>query len=147
MVNKVREPRRLEALLAGLLLLSFFLPWLYSMGAPVAAHQIRERLAGPHRFISAFSAGSRVTRDYHLSLCLYAIPVCAASILFLIFIRRYRAWNGLLAGTVAAAAFIFLRDEVANFPFHRLATGPYLALASGLGLAVLPLFRLGSGKG
>ncbi len=133
-------------MLAGLLLLSFFLPWLYSMGAPVAAHQIRERLEGPHHLFSAFTIGKRVSRDYHLAVFLYAIPICAALILFLIFIRRYRAWAGLLAGTVAVIAFIFLRGEVAEFPFHRLATGPYLALASGLGLAVLPLFRLGSGK-
>jgi hypothetical protein len=39
------------------------------------------------------------------------------------------------------AAVLFLRGEVSSFPFHRLAGGSYLALGSGLGLALSPLLR------
>jgi hypothetical protein len=133
-----------EAALAALMLLSFFMPWLYSMGSPVAAHQIRERLAGPHRLISAFTSGSRVSRDYRLSLFLYAVPLCAALVLALVLAGRYRPWTGVLAGGVALVAVYFLRGEAASIPFHRLAAGAYLAVASGIGLALSPMFRLGS---
>ncbi len=135
-----------EALLAGLMLFSFFMPWLYSMGTPVAAHEIRERLAGPNRLISAFGAGagSKVSRDYELSLFLYAIPVLAGLVLILVLIGKYRPWIGFLAGATALAAFVFLRGEVQNFPFHRLAPGSYVALATGAALALSPLLRLGS---
>ncbi len=143
--NVSREGRRLEALLAGLLFLSFFLPWVYSMGVPVPAHQIRDRLAGPHRLISVFTSGSRLSRDYSLALYLYAIPIWALVILMLLFLRRFQAWAGFLAGAFSVGAFIFLRGEVDTYPLHRLAAGAYLALASGLGLAILPLFRLASG--
>ncbi|MDB5048382.1 MAG: hypothetical protein JWO30_1453 [Fibrobacteres bacterium] len=133
-----------EAALAALLLLSFFMPWLYSMGHPVAAHQIRERLAGPHRLISTFISGSRVSRDYRLSIFLYAVPFCAGLVLALVAAGKYRPWMGALAGGVALIAVYFLRGEVAGFPFHRLAAGAYLAMAAGIGLAVSPLLRLGS---
>ena len=72
-----------EAVLAAVMLLSFFMPWLYSMGAPVRAHEIRERLAGPHKLLSAIKAGSRVSRDYELSIFLYAVPVLAGLVLVL----------------------------------------------------------------
>lgn len=133
-----------EAILAGLLLLSFFMPWLYSMGRPIAAHEIRERLAGPSRLISTFTSGSRVSRDYELSIFLYAIPVLASLILILVLIGKYRPWIGFLAGAAALAAFLFLRGEAQSFPFHRLAPGSYLALAAGAALALSPLLRLGS---
>jgi hypothetical protein len=146
MAGKRRQPtRRAEGLLAVLLLLSFFMPWLYSMGAPIAAHKIREHLAAPHRLVSLFTSGSRVSRDYNLSICLYAVPACAILILILILLGRYRAWAGILAGACAVLAFWFLRGEIDGFPFHRLASGSYVALASGLGLAVMPLFRSGKG--
>ena len=135
-----------EALAAALMLLSFFMPWLYSMGSPIAAYRIRERLAGPHRLISAFTDGSRISQDYRLAVFLYAIPACAGLILALLLARRYRAWMGLLAGGLTGAAFLFLRGEVAAMPFHRLGWGPYLALLSGAGLALFPLLRLVSGK-
>jgi hypothetical protein len=137
------EPKT-GSLLAGLLFLSFFLPWVYSMGVPVPAHEIRDRLAGPHRLVSIFTSGSRLSRDYSLALYLYAIPIWAMVLLMLLFLRRYQAWAAFLAGAITVCAFIFLRGEVDNYPMHRLAAGAYLALASGLGLAVLPLFRLGS---
>lgn len=133
-----------EAILAGLMLLSFFMPWLYSMGTPIAAHEIRERLAGPSRFISAFTSGSRVSRDYELSIFLYAIPVLAGLVLILVLLGKYRPWIGFLAGVTALAAFLFLRGEAQSFPFHRLAPGSYVALATGLALALSPLLRIGS---
>jgi hypothetical protein len=133
-----------EAVLASLMLLSFFMPWLYSMGKPVAAHEIRERLAGPHRLISTFTSGTRVSRDYELSLFLYAVPAVAAIVLLLVLLGRYRPWMGFLAGATALAAFLFLRGEVQGFPFHRLASGSYVALATGAALAVSPLLRFGS---
>ncbi|MDB5104695.1 MAG: hypothetical protein JWP91_2384 [Fibrobacteres bacterium] len=133
-----------EAGLAGLMLVSFFMPWLYSMGTPIRAHEIRERLAGPHRLISAFTTGSRVTRDYNLSLCLYAVPLVAGVILVLVLMGKYRPWMGALAGATGLAAFLFLRGEVESFPFHRMASGSYVALATGLALALSPLLRIGS---
>jgi hypothetical protein len=133
-----------EAVLAAVLLLSFFMPWLYSMGAPVRAHEIRERLEGPHKLFSAFSTGSRVSRDYELSIFLYAVPVLAGLVLALVILGRYRPWMGFLAGATALAAFIFLRGEVRSFPFHRLASGSYVALATGAALALSPLLRIGS---
>ncbi|HKP97380.1 MAG TPA: hypothetical protein VJ385_16660 [Fibrobacteria bacterium] len=129
-----------EAALAALMLLSFFMPWLYSMGSPVAAHEIRERLAGPHRLLSAFTSGSRISQDYRLSAFLYAVPVAAGLVLALVLAGRYRPWMGVLAGGAGLAAFWFLRGEAAAFPFHRLAAGAYLAAASGAGLALSPLW-------
>ena len=133
-----------EAGLAALMLLSFFMPWLYSMGTPIAAHEIRERLAGPHRLVSAFSAGSRVSRDYNLSLCLYAVPLLAGLVLLLVVLGKYRPWMGALAGATGLIAFWFLRGEIQTFPFHRMASGSYVALATGAALALSPLLRVGS---
>jgi hypothetical protein len=133
-----------EAVLAGLLLLSFFMPWIYSMGQPIAAHEIRARLAGPSRLISAFTTGSRVSRDYELSLFLYAVPVMATLVVILVLIGKYRPWIGFLAGVTALGAFLFLRGEAQSFSFHRLASGSYLALATGAALALSPLLRLRS---
>jgi hypothetical protein len=133
-----------EAALAGLMLLSFFMPWLNSMGKPVAAHEIRDLLAGPHRLISTFASGSRVSRDYDLALWLYAIPVVAGLVVLLVILGRYRPWVGLLAGAVGLGAFLFLRGEIGDIPFHRLASGSYLALASGAALALSTLLRIGS---
>lgn len=144
MAGKVTHRGWKEAILAGLMLISFFMPWLYSMGQPIAAHEIRERLAGPSRLVSAFTSGSRVSRDYQLSIFLYAIPVLACLILVLVLIGKYRPWIGFLAGAAALAAFLFLRGEAQSFPFHRLASGSYLALATGAALALSPLLRLGS---
>jgi hypothetical protein len=133
-----------EAALAGLLFLSFFMPWLYSMGTPIAAHQVRERLAGPHRLISAITGGSRVSRDYELSIFLYAVPLVAGLVLILVLLGKYRPWIGFLAGATALGAFFFLRGEAQSFPFHRLASGSYVALATGAALALSPLMRVGS---
>lgn len=144
MAKNARHRGWKEAALAGLMLFSFFMPWLYSMGKPIAAHEIRERLAGPSRLISAFGAGSKVSRDYELSIFLYAIPVLAGLVLILVLIGKYRPWIGFLAGATALAAFLFLRGEVQSFPFHRLASGSYVALAAGAALALSPLLRLGS---
>jgi hypothetical protein len=144
MVKAMRHRGWREAALAALMLVSFFMPWLYSMGTPIAAHEIRERLAGPNRLISAFSAGSRVSRDYELSMFLYAVPLLAGLVLILVLLGRYRPWIGFLAGATGLAAFLFLRGEVQTFPFHRLASGSYLALASGASLALSPLLRVGA---
>jgi hypothetical protein len=143
MVNAAtRKPRWMEAALAATLLVSFFQPWFYSMGTPIAAHEIRERLAGPHRLLSAFTSGTRLSLDYRLSLFLWAVPVCAGLVLALILIRRYRPWAGFVAGAVGVVAFFFLRGEVAAFPFHRMAGGAYLALTAGAGLALTPITGL-----
>ncbi len=133
--------RKTEALLAAGLLVSFFLPWIYSMGTPLRIHQIRERLSGPHRLLSAFSSGSRVSSDYRLSLYLYAIPIAAGLLLLLIGFRKYRPWIGFAVGGLAVGAFWFLRAEVAAFPFHRMAVGSYVALASGIGLGAATVIR------
>jgi hypothetical protein len=142
MVKKsIPKSQRGEALFASLLLFSFFLPWIYSMGTPIAGYQIRERLGSAHHLVSAFSSGTRVSKDYQFTLGLYAIPLCAILLLAFLFIRRYQAWMGVLAGAITLFAFIFLKGEMANFPFHRLAPGAYLALVAGIGLALTPLFR------
>lgn len=133
-----------EACLAALMLASFFRPWIYSLGKPVAAHEIRERLAGPQRLVSTFIEGSRLSLDYRMSLFLYAVPIAAAVVLALVLIGRYRAWAGILSGTLAVTACWFLKGEVARFPFHRLAQGAYLAAFSGTGLMLAPLIRLTS---
>ena len=130
------------AALAAVLLLSFFRPWLTSLGKPVSGPEIRSMLEGPHRLISLFDSGSRVSADYRLSAFLWAVPGAAACVLAAIALRRFRAWMAALAGAVAVAAFFFLKREVAGFPFHRLAWGSYLALAAGAGLLLSPLLRL-----
>jgi hypothetical protein len=137
-----------ETALAAAMLLSFFTPWLYSLGNPVAAYQIRENLAGPHRLASVFTRDSRLSQDYRLSWFLYAIPLGAALILAGLALGKYRAWMGFPAAILTVAAFLFLRGEVAAMPFQRLAWGPYLAMASGVGLALLPVLRpiIGAGK-
>ena len=131
-----------EAALALGLLLSFFLPWLYSMGKPVAAPGIRRLLEGPHRLVSVFHGSSRVSADYQLSICLWAVPSVAAFLLAAIAFRSYRAWMAPLAGTAAMAAFFYLRREADAFPFVRLAWGSYAAAAAGAGLVLSPLRRL-----
>lgn len=131
----------IEALLALGLLASFFLPWLHSMGKPVAAHEIRAMLEGPHRFFSFFDSGSRVSTDYRLSVLLWAVPAAAGCVLAAIGLKRYRAWMGLAAGAIALGAFFFLKGELATFPFHHLAAGSWLAFASGFGLFMAPIVR------
>lgn len=137
-----RRPRWMETAFASLLLLSYFLPWMHSLGTPVAAHEIRERLAGPHRLVSVFDSGSRISLDYSLARGLPAIPTCALLVLVMVLLGKYRPWAGILTGAVAVAAFVFLKSEVAGFPFHSLAAGAYMALAAGAGLALSPLVRL-----
>ena len=131
----------IEAVLAAALLVSFFLPWLHSMGKPVAAHEIRALLEGPHRLLSMFDSGSRVSTDYRLSILLWGVPATAGCVLIAIGLKRYRAWMGLAAGATALVAFFFLKGEIAAFPFHRLAGGSYLAFAAGFGLAMAPIVR------
>ncbi|MBW8886946.1 MAG: hypothetical protein JF616_04225 [Fibrobacteres bacterium] len=133
---------KIEAALALGLLLSFFLPWLRSMGKPVSAPEIRGLLEGPHRFFSSFHAGSRVSIDYRLSLLLWTVPIAAGCILMAIALRRYRGWMAVVAGSLAAAAFFFLQHEVEGFPFHRLAWGAYLALGLGAALLFSALWRI-----
>lgn len=133
--------RGTEALLALGLFLSFFAPWLRSMGKPVAGPEIRVLLEAPHRLVSLFHAHSRVSVDYRLSLFLWAVPIAAGLVLLAIAIRRYRGWMGLAAGCVAVAAFIYLKRELAGFPFHELAWGAYAALAAGAALSLSPLLR------
>jgi hypothetical protein len=133
---------KIEGALALGLLLSFFLPWLHAMGKPVSGPEIRGLLEGPHRFFSAFHPGSRISIDYRLSLLLWTIPVAAACILVAIGLRRYRGWMAALAGGLTVAAFFFLQQEVAGFPFHRLAWGSYLALTLGSALILSSLGRV-----
>lgn len=135
-------PPLIEAALALGLLAGFFFPWLRSLGNPVSAPEIRDLLAGPHRLLSSFHAGSRISTDYRLSLFLWAVPMAAAGILIAIALRRYRDWMSVAAGGLAVTAFFFLRHEVEGFPFHRLAWGSYLALALGIALVVSALGRI-----
>jgi hypothetical protein len=137
--------RGTEALLALGLLLSFFAPWLRSLGKPVAGPEIRDLLAGPHRLVSLFHAHSRVSVDYRLSLLLWAVPVAAGLILVAIGLRRYRGWMGLLAGCVTLTAFLYLKRELSGFPFHQLAWGAYAALSAGVALSLSPLLRFRPG--
>jgi len=133
---------KIEAALALGLLLSFFFPWLHSMGKTVSAPEIRGMLEGPHRFFSAFGSGSRISVDYRLSLLLWTVPIAAGCILMAIGLRRYRGWMGPLAGGLAVGAFFFLQHEVEGFPFHRLAWGSYLALSLGAALILAALGRV-----
>lgn len=135
------QARKTEALLAAGMLLSFFAPWLYSLGAPIRAHEIRERLAGPHKLLSVFTADSRISENYRMSIFLYAVPLASALVLILIGMRRYRPWIGALAGASGVAAFLFLRGEVAALPFHRLAWGAYAAMGAGAGLLAAPAVK------
>jgi hypothetical protein len=52
---------------------------------------------------------------------------------------------GLLAGCVAVVAFIYLKRELAGFPFHQLAWGSYSALSAGAALSLSPLLRFRTG--
>jgi hypothetical protein len=143
--EKAVRHRGAEALLALGLLLSFFAPWLRSLGKPVAGPGIRALLEGPHRLVSIFNPHSRVSMDYSLSLLLWAVPVAAGLVLIAIALRRYRGWMGLLAGCVAVLAFIYLKRELSGFPFHRLAWGSYAALTAGAGLSLSPVLRFRPG--
>jgi asparagine N-glycosylation enzyme membrane subunit Stt3 len=138
---KTVRRRGWEALLALGLFLSFFAPWLRSLGKPVAGPEIRTLLEAPHRLVSIFHPHSRVSADYRLSAFLWAVPIAAALVLIAIALGRYRGWMGLLAGCVAATAFIYLKRELAGFPFHHLAWGSYVALMAGVGLSLSPLLR------
>ncbi len=133
--------RGTEALLALGLFLSFFAPWLRSMGKPVAGPEIRALLEAPHRLVSLFNSHSRVSADYRLSIFLWAVPIAAGLVLLAIALRRYRGWMGILAGCVAMAAFVYLKRELAGFPFHELAWGSYSALAAGAALSLSPFLR------
>jgi hypothetical protein len=135
-------PPQFEAILALGLFLSFFSPWLRSMGNAVSAPEIRDLLSGPHRFLSSFHAGARISADYRLSLFLWAVPIAAAGILIAIASRRYRNWMAAAAGGLAVVAFAFLRHEVEAFPFHTLAWGAYLALILGIALLACSLGRI-----
>jgi hypothetical protein len=137
--------RGAEALLALGLLLSFFAPWLRSLGKPVAGPEIRALLEAPHRLVSIFNPHSRVSEDYRLSLFLWAVPIAAGLVLVAIALGRYRGWMGLLAGCVAVVAFIYLKRELAGFPFHQLAWGSYSALSAGAALSLSPLLRFRTG--
>lgn len=140
--ERLRPLRWLDICLAASLLASFFLPWLSFLGSQVAAHEIRERLRGPHRLVSVFTRNSQVSLDYSLSLFLWAVPFTAALVLVLCLLKRDRAWSGLLAGLAAAAAFLFLRVELKSYPFQRLEEGAYIALASGIGLILVAVIRV-----
>lgn len=143
MLRKPRAaPPLFEAALALGLLVGFFFPWLRSMGNPVSAPEIRDLLAGPHRFLSSFHAGSRISADYRLSLFLWAVPIAAAGILVAIALRRYRNWMAIAAGGLAVVSFCFLHHEIEGFPFHRLAWGSYLALTLGIALLASALGRI-----
>jgi hypothetical protein len=133
---------KIEAALALGLFLSFFLPWLHSMGKPVSAPEIRGLLEGPHRFFSAFHPGSRLSVDYRLSVLLWTVPLAAVCVLAAIALRRYRGWMAVPAGGLAVAAFFFLQNEVEGFPFHRLAWGAYTALGLGIALIASTAWRI-----
>jgi hypothetical protein len=137
--------RGTEALLALALLLSFFAPWLRSLGKPVAGPEIRDLLEGPHRLVSLFNPHSRVSADYRLSLMLWAVPIAAGLVLIAIGLGRYRGWMGLLAGCVTVVSFIYLKRELSGFPFHHLAWGAYASLSAGVALSVSPLLRFRPG--
>lgn len=149
-MRKTRPLRWLDATLASILLGSFFLPWLSFLGTPVAAHEIRERLRGPHRLISAFTESSQVSLDYTLSLFLWAVPLAAALVLVASLLPRLReasigsACLAGVAGLAGTAAFLFLRIELRSYPFQRLEEGAWLALIAGIALIAVSAVRLGT---
>lgn len=134
--------RLLDGALAAVLILSFNMPWLSFLGSPVKAHEIRERLRGPHRLVSAFTDDSRISLDYSLSILLWIVPCAAGLVLVLVLARGGNAWSSLAAGAAAGAAFLFLRFELRAYPFQRLEEGAYLALAAGAGLLLVGALRL-----
>lgn len=136
------RPAWAETGLAALLMYGFFRPWVFSMGTPIAPYQLRDRLEGPQRLLSALSGASRLSMDYDLALGLYAVPAGAALVLLLAAAGSYRPAAGLAAGLAAVAAFFFLQIEVAHFPFHHLAEGAYLSLGCGAGLLLSALLKL-----
>lgn len=147
-MRKTHPLRWLDASLALVLLWSFFLPWLSFLGTPVAAHEIRERLRGPHRLLSAFTENSQVSLDYTLSIFLWAVPLAAALVLAACLLPRLRGglWPACLAGLAGlagTAAFLFLHIELRSYPFQRLEEGAWVALAAGIGLLAVSAFRLG----
>lgn len=137
-----------EAVSAALLLWSCFLPWLFVMGAPVAAHGIREQLEGPHRLASFFTAHARVSFDYSLSLWLRALPFAAALALAAALWRRSGGpfWAataaGIACGAGALVAFFYLRSEAVTWPFVHLGYGARLAAWTGTSLAAASASRL-----
>jgi len=143
MVKKIRQKSfNLEFALSVLLLISFFRPWLYSLGAPVAAYQIRDHLEGPSKLVSFFSKNSDLVRDYNLSWCIYFMPGFTVLTLVLILAKMYHSIVGLITGAAAIVAFLFLRHELPKFPFHHLVSGSYLALGLGIALVSISLLRL-----
>lgn len=143
MAKKIPSHRfNLEFMASVILVVSFFRPWLYSLGAPIAGYQIRERLMGPAKLVSFFNNHNDLVRDYQISWCLYLVPALACLTIIASFTRLYHAMLGLATGIASILAFFFLKHELDKFPLHRLASGAYLALWMGIFLIFISWLRL-----
>ena len=143
----VRPLRLLEGALAAAVLYAWTLPWLAFMGSPVRPDEIRERLRGPHRLVSAFTSDSQISLDYALSAWLWAVPCAAGIALAFRLLRRKTAWPALAAGAAAVSAFLFLRIQLRSYPFQRLEDGAWLTLAAGIGLLAVGALRMAAERG
>lgn len=139
--------RILEGALAAAVLYAWTLPWLAFLGSPVRPGEIRERLRGPHRIVSAFTSDSRISLDYALSAWLWAVPCAACIALAFRLLRRRTAWPALAAGAAAVSAFLFLRIRLRAYPFQRLEDGAWLVLAAGIGLLAVGALRMAAERG
>jgi hypothetical protein len=137
-----RPLRLLEGALAASVLYAWTRPWLAFMGSPVLPFEIRERLRGPHRLVSAFTSDSQVSLDYALSAWLWVVPFAAGIALGFRLLRMRTAWPALAAGAAAVSAFLFLRIQLRSYPFQRLEEGAWITFAAGIGLLAAGLLRM-----
>ncbi len=120
-----------EIILALGIILSFFLPWVHSLGNSIAGYEIRKFLEAPHKLFSIFSSNNKFSQDYYLSHWLFLLPLFAGIILFLIWIKAYRNWMGILIGCGAIFVYHFLKHEIQGLPFHHLGKGASWTLKLG----------------
>jgi hypothetical protein len=139
--------RGAETVLSASLFGSWLLPWVSLLGSPLMAYEIRERLRGPHRLVSAFTRDSQISFDYAFSRWLWLVPASAA-LAFALSLSgrggRARGWACLLAGAAGMGAFAFLKVRLSAYPFQHLEDGAFLAVFAGTGLGVAGVLRLRS---
>jgi hypothetical protein len=137
-----RPLRLLEGALAASVLYAWTRPWLAFMGSPVLPVEIRERLSGPHKLVSAFTSDSQVSLDYALSAWLWVVPCAAGIALGCRLLGMKAAMPALAAGAAAVSAFLFLRIQLRSYPFQRLEDGAWITFAAGIGLLAIGLLRM-----
>ncbi len=135
-----------EIILALGLIFSFFLPWVHSLGNGIAGYEIKKFLEAPHKLFSIFSPKNQFSQDYFLAHWLFLLPLAAGIILFLIWIKAYRNWMGIIIGCGAIMVCFYLKHEIQGLPFHHLGKGAKWTLKLGWAWIGLSGVKILAGK-